>query len=67
MNASDPESVRTLTLQTMTEKLTLDGVEQFTNYRRELDLTTATATTRFESDGRVFIRQSFISASSSSG
>ena len=43
-------------------KLTLQGVEQYTNYRRQLDLTTATTTTRFESDSRVFTRRSFISA-----
>ncbi len=38
------------------------GLDDFSNYRHELDLTTATVTTRFESAGRTFIRQSFISA-----
>lgn len=42
--------------------LTFEGVEDFENYRHELDLTSATATTRFESAGRTFTRQSFISA-----
>ncbi len=42
--------------------LKFKDVEQSTNYRRDLDLNTATTTTRFESAGRTFTRQSFISA-----
>jgi len=42
--------------------LTLEGVEDFTNYHHELDLTTATTLTYFESAGRIFTRQSFVSA-----
>jgi alpha-L-fucosidase 2 len=42
--------------------LNFKGVEEFTNYRRELDLNTATNTVTFESRGRVFTRKSFVSA-----
>ncbi len=42
--------------------LAFKGVENYKDYRRELDLTTATITTTFESEGRVFTRQAFTSA-----
>lgn len=42
--------------------LQFKGVDQFTNYRRELDLTTGLATTRFESAAVSFTREAFISA-----
>lgn len=42
--------------------LNFKGVGEVSGYRRQLDLTTATTSTRFESDGRIFTRESFISA-----
>jgi alpha-L-fucosidase 2 len=42
--------------------LKFKGLDQTANYRRELNLETATNTATFESEGRVFTRQAFISA-----
>ena len=44
--------------------LAFKGVEEFSNYRRELDLATATNTVTFQSGGHTFTRKTFVSAPS---